>query len=400
MDLTAFKTRVASLAESWRSWLATAIKLLAAFIGTLLTVAFAVIVTAWIVYYGERLLPQTIELAKTSPTEQWSAGKTAHDSIKTWVLHCIKANSVRELPENLQTIFSADEITFFPISSLMNVVRSITDNEKGIIENKRKIPIVQEMNAVQLSYAMRNQRIEIGRKTNESNLELQYIQWITILIGLVTTVVVSVSSTELFGKVDTPLGRGLRFLAIFLPALGTAVAAINAFYNPRDDWNKAANALANLAQLHGQMSIGIWSVKCPDAQDEDSKKPLIAKLDEWTKRYNDIVTIAESNPGSNKQEQPVARTPPKTGGTSSGTTAGAGGAAAPTGGRQDQQEARRAVRSDWPTGRTQRQQVALMSDTISGVNFRLLLSDNEKTALYLNAAKQDMAKPVARTSEA
>jgi hypothetical protein len=170
------------------------------------------------------------------------------------------------------------------------------------------------MSVVQLSNAMQNQRVELIRKANDSYLQLQYIQWLTILIGLVTTVVVSISTTELFGKVDTPLGKGLRFLAIFLPALGTAVAAVNAFYNPRDDWNKAANTLANLTQLHGQMSVGIWALDCPT--DETSRKPVVAKLEEWTKRYNDVITIAESTPGASKQEQ----TGQKTGG---GTVGGA-----------------------------------------------------------------------------
>ena len=112
----------------------------------------------------------------------------------------------------------------------------------------------------------------------------------------------------MFGKIDTPLGKGLRFLAIFLPALGTAVAAVNAFYNPRDDWNKAANTLANRTQLHGQMSVGIGALDCP--KDDPSRKSVVAKLEEWTKRYNDVITIAESTPVANKQEQPG----PKAGG--------------------------------------------------------------------------------------
>ena len=183
----------------------------------------------------------------------------------------------------------------------------------------KKNPTVQEMNAVQLSNSMLNQQLELGRKASDSYLQLQYIQWFIIFIGLVTTVVVSVSSTELFGKVDTPRGKWLRFLAIFLPALGTAVAAINAFYNPRDDWNKAANTLANLAQLHGQMAVGIWSVECPSG-DEKGRKPLVDKLEEWTKRYNDINTIAESSPSSTKQDQPGQK---PAGAGAGGTGAGA-----------------------------------------------------------------------------
>lgn len=177
---------------------------------------------------------------------------------------------------------------------------------------------------------MLNQRVELARKASDSYSWLQYIQWFTILIGLVTTVVVSISTTELFGKSDTRLGKGLRFLAIFLPALGTAVAAVNAFYNPRDDWNKAANTLANLTQLHGQMSVGIWALECP--ADDAKRKDMVAKLEEWTKRYNDVITIAESTPGASKQEQAG----PKTGGggAGGGQTGGSQTGGGQTGGAQ------------------------------------------------------------------
>ena len=147
---------------------------------------------------------------------------------------------------------------------------------------------------------MFNQRIELGRKVGYSYWQLQYIQWLTILIGLVTTVVVSVSSTDLFGDGKTSLGKGLKFFAIFLPALGTAVAAVNAFYNPRDDWNKAANTMANVAQLHGQVSVGIWELDCP----KDDKSPLVKQLQEWTKRYNDVITVADSTPGGANKDKP------------------------------------------------------------------------------------------------
>lgn len=292
MNWAGIKTRLIAIAANGWGWLGAAIKLLIAFIGALLTIAVAVIVTVWIVFFGEQLLPGAAQVSVGSLTvEQSSAARTAHDSIRTWVLQCIGANSIRDLPDNLQSLFSANAgITFF------SLMQSPKDAPK-------KNPVLQEINAVQLSNSMFSQRIELGGKTSELYLELQYIQWLTILIGLVTTVVVSVSSTKLFGEIETPLGTGLRFLAIFLPALGTAVAAINAFYNPRDDWNKAANTLANLAQLHGQMAVGIWSIKCP-GEDENSRLPLALKLDEWIKRYNDIVTIADSNPGSSKQEQP------------------------------------------------------------------------------------------------
>jgi hypothetical protein len=303
-----WKARFVAFADTVWGWFRAGIKLLTAFIGLVLTVAIAITVTAWIVFFGEIFLPSNIVGVPARNDQegvQFRAVEIAHNSIKTWVLQCVGANSIRDLPENLQSYFRDryGYATYYGDTSRKTVA---------------KTPTVQEMSIVQLSNAMLNQRVELARKANDSYSWLQYIQWLTILIGLVTTVVVSISTTELFGKVDTPLGKGLRFLAIFLPALGTAVAAINAFYNPRDDWNKASNTLANLTQLHGQMSVGIWALECP--ADDAKRKDVVAKLEEWTKRYNDVITIAESTPGASKQEQAGQKTG---GGTGSGQTGGA-----------------------------------------------------------------------------
>jgi len=104
----------------------------------------------------------------------------------------------------------------------------------------------------------------------------------------------------------------MRVLAIILPAFGTAVAAFNSFYNPRDEWNKASNAVAGLSQLHGEMAIDIWAVGCGDETDKSGK--LTAKVADWTKRYNDIVTVASGSitnksTNTNQSNQPPAGTP-------------------------------------------------------------------------------------------
>jgi hypothetical protein len=308
MDLATLKARFVGFAGAVWGWFLAGIKLLTAFIGALLTIAIAVTVTAWIVFFSEMFLPSRIVgiPARDDQEVQFRAVEIAHNSIKTWVLQCVGANSIRDLPENLRSYFR-DRSTYAVYYG---------DTSRTTVA---KTPTVQEMSIVQLSNAMLNQRVELVQKANDS---YSWLQWLTILIGLVTTVVVSISTTELFGKSDTRLGKGLRLLAILLPALGTAVAALNAFYNPRDDWNKASNTLANLTQLHGQMSVGIWALDCPI--DDTKRKGVLAKLEEWTKRYNDVITIAESTPGASKQEQAQQKTGGQTGGgqTGGGQTGG------------------------------------------------------------------------------
>ncbi len=201
MDWAGLKVRFAAIADTVWGWFRAAIKLMTAFVGASLMIAVAVIGVAWLILFGQQVLPNhIIEVTPVEQQRQWSAGRTAHDSIKAWVPHCVGTNFVSELPYNLQLIFSGRPSLYVP--------------EELRKSESKKNPTVQEMNAVQLSNSMLNQRLELGRKASDSYLQLQYIQWFIIFIGLVTTVVVSVSSTELFGKVDTPRGKWLRFLAI------------------------------------------------------------------------------------------------------------------------------------------------------------------------------------------
>lgn len=304
---------------SFFSNLPKAVKIFAAIIGALFVGGVSVLLIAWSVVFVQRLMPEDflenlIGSSSSISVEQGGANATkAHTSISRWTLQCVGADSANDLPFNLRSAFS-DRRSFR--TDFLRPAGAERDASKAL----KRPPIVQEINVVQLSDSMLTQRTELSRKTNDAYIYLQYVQWLTILIGLLTTVVVSVSSTELFGKSDTRLGMGLRFLAIFLPAFGTAVAAINSFYNPRDDWNRTANALANISQLHGQIAVGIWSLECAD-KDDAARKEFLGKLVEWTKRYNDIFTIADSGQLPNKQDTGTRTTPT--------TNTSTGGAAVP-----------------------------------------------------------------------
>lgn len=106
MDSAALKARFVAFAAAVWGWFLAGIKLLTAFIGVVLTVAIAVIVTAWIVVLAERQLPASEKVA-IEQKSQFRAVEIAHDSIKTWVLHCVGANSIRELPKTFSLTFTA-----------------------------------------------------------------------------------------------------------------------------------------------------------------------------------------------------------------------------------------------------------------------------------------------------
>ena len=85
-----------------------------------------------------------------------------------------------------------------------------------------------------------------------------------------------------------------------------------AFYTPGQNWSQASHALASIAQLHAQMAVGVWKLKCIEKPDDENAKRAESMVDEWSKRYVDTQTVAAA----------VGATP--TPGTSPSGGAGAG----------------------------------------------------------------------------
>jgi hypothetical protein len=146
---------------------------------------------------------------------------------------------------------------------------------------------------IQLSKSLAEQRFSLISRVRSSYLFWEVTTLIAISIGMITTILVSVSSTE-FGRGDGGSQRLIRILAIIFPAVGTAAAAINGFYSPQAEWGQASRTLASETQLHDQMALAVWRIKCPKPGDDDSAKPLMAFLEEWSKRYTDIQAISNS----------------------------------------------------------------------------------------------------------
>ncbi len=135
---------------------------------------------------------------------------------------------------------------------------------------------------------------------------VQASTWLMIVIGLITTVLVSLRSTD-FGTGSTSAARAIQVFAIVFPALGTAAAAIIGFYGFAETMGRASHALASLRQLHGKMALEIWSLNPASAKahDSDTGKTLGELLKEWERRYIDIKDVAEAEaPGGNIDRTP------------------------------------------------------------------------------------------------
>jgi len=170
-------------------------------------------------------------------------------------------------------------------------------------------PGPQQFQVAELSHALYRQRVAGAASVHDTYAFAQWMQWIIIILGFLTTIVVTLSTSQEYGRGDGKGPRNLRFLAIALPVLGTAVAAVNAFYNPSQQFAAAKRTLAGLAQLHNQVATELPTLACTDPD---------GKIAQWVKRYQDIQSIEgasgqqQGSPGGSGSGAP---TPPvKTGG--------------------------------------------------------------------------------------
>src|SRR5204863_4856557 len=99
----------------------------------------------------------------------------------------------------------------------------------------------------ELSKSLADLRFQSQERAGTAYSLWQYCTLLTIALGMVTTILVSLSSTE-FGRGEAPVARAIRTLALLFPILGTATAAVVAFYNPQTSWTQANRTLASATQ--------------------------------------------------------------------------------------------------------------------------------------------------------
>jgi uncharacterized membrane protein YgcG len=233
-----------------------------------------------------------------APTNEDAAGYSTNDynsvipnhgAISEWVQQCIGIKPGMEVPMLVTSQF------WLPSIQYRGIVWGASDNvwPKDIQELTRG-----ERALVQLSAAISDQRLALTVKVRSAYSFWEYATMASIVIGMITTILVSVSSTE-FGRGEGRTQRMIRVLAIIFPVLGTATAGVINFYSPQAEWGQASRTLASLTQLQGQMALAVWKLKCPPTDTDDSSaNPLTSALDDWSKRYVDIQTIASATGAS------------------------------------------------------------------------------------------------------
>jgi hypothetical protein len=135
------------------------------------------------------------------------------------------------------------------------------------------------------------ERVGAAQRAATSYAELQLFTWLAIGLGLLTTVLVAFSATE-FGRGDGGLARSIRVLAVIFPAVGTSLAAIAAFYAPREELARSSQLLATLRQVHVQIAVDLPRVACPT--DAATRNTYLTAITAWNRRFEEARAAAEA----------------------------------------------------------------------------------------------------------
>ncbi|MEA2940623.1 MAG: hypothetical protein QOD09_1152 [Bradyrhizobium sp.] len=211
---------------------------------------------------------------------EMAAASNSSDAISRWVKRCTSLGlSNPGVFDRVKAAFGA------------NGEHYATDPSNTLTQ-EHVLPVASDLSF--LSDSIARARVDNAQDAANDYRDLQVSTWSAILIGLATTVLVSLSSTE-FGKGDGRLSRGIRVLAIVFPALGTAVAAITAFYAPREGLSRSSQALVSFRQIHDQIATDIGQVTCPTVEEATHGGGEIAlKLVEWKKSIRDARARADA----------------------------------------------------------------------------------------------------------
>lgn len=211
---------------------------------------------------------------------EFDAGRRDAEAIERWIKYC--ASTLLQKEDNKRRVENA----------LPEIVKGETRYPANAQIQEYILPNSPEVRA--LSFQMVRERADNASIVSREYARLQFATWSSIVIGFLITVIVSLSSLY-FTKGEDRWCRYFRIAAIIAPAVGTAVAAVTAFYSPRDALIRASQTLVGIRQVHYKMVSEIGAVACPtSAFNYDQQIEITAKLALWAKNLQDAHSIAEA----------------------------------------------------------------------------------------------------------
>lgn len=215
---------------------------------------------------------------------------TDHRTVVNWIAQCVGVHAPENLPEAKRIAMETPYRTFFV----------------GPEETPTGNFTTQHYAVHGLSSALFLERTNGAERANQAFKSLERIQVATILIGLITTVLISLSSTDLLWE---SLKSAVKILAIVFPAVGTALAALNAFYDPKNDLIRYGRNADAARQIHRQLALGVWELSCTSDPKSAEWQANKLQIDQWITTHKSLLTPSKSDTSGGQDG--VATTDPK-----------------------------------------------------------------------------------------
>ncbi|WP_321961591.1 hypothetical protein [Paraburkholderia sp. J7] len=248
--------------------------------------------------------PIGLEVKKSEPGDDDSySANESNEQVSAWITHCFPQGVTipRELSRQMVWIGQTFNATDWsdPVNDVFYRVAA-------------------------LSQSITMKRAATASKVDTAYSTAQIGAFLTIGIGLLTTIFVSLSTMELFGDKDKQPGKSIRIAALILPAIGTATAALIAFYDPNGNLARQSQIATGLRQVHTQLVITLWKTKCPASGSDEIDKDTKTSLDAYEQKFQDLIAStgdAKTPTGQSAQGAGNANTG---GGSPGAPTAGTG----------------------------------------------------------------------------
>jgi hypothetical protein len=218
-------------------------------------------------------VPTDVFMAQVENREAWYD----HRAIATWVAFCLGVHSPENLPESLRWSLEPPGRVFSRWTEEQPTAE-LTSQHRAVMN---------------LSNALYMERIDSVERLGSVSQSLEKFQVSAIIIGLLTTVFISLSSTDIIKDTNTTLSTikmTVKIFAIVLPAIGTAVAALNTFYDPKSDQIRYSRMSDSAGLLHRQIALGVANLFCVKADGNQSAEwgKNASQIDAWINAHKTL----------------------------------------------------------------------------------------------------------------
>lgn len=134
-------------------------------------------------------------------------------------------------------------------------------------------------------------RTELAASAAQSRSTMLLYQWLIVIVGALTTVLVSIKSMS-NGEESNNRGYFLvGILAVVFSAIGTALASINSFVGPNDAYVRSERALLQVRQLHLELALQVAQEKdvCHSFDPDKTDDPRGKQLTDLSTRLKEVV---------------------------------------------------------------------------------------------------------------